>query len=222
MNREEFLRGLWGRLSNRLPRQELDNVMRYYEEYFDEAGPEREGEVLAELGSPERVAAQIMGDRQEPVPYDGGSAPVRRRWTGGQIALAVCLSPLWAPLALAVLILAAGLTAAAILAAAGLTVGLIAAALGLGAAGVGMVGWGGFLAVSGFSALFTPGVTTTMVFGGFGLLWAGGGVLALAGCLALLRVCGKAIAALWRGCCRGVAAGWRWLLRRERKEAAYA
>ena len=85
-----------------------------------------------------------------------------------------------------------------------------------------MVGWGGFLAVSGFSALFTPGVTTTMVFGGFGLLWAGGGVLALAGCLALLRVCGKAIAALWRGCCRGVAAGWRWLLRRERKEAAYA
>ncbi|MFQ7173649.1 MAG: HAAS signaling domain-containing protein [Thomasclavelia ramosa] len=33
--------------------------MQYYEDYFDEAGPENEQQVINDLGSPERVAAII-------------------------------------------------------------------------------------------------------------------------------------------------------------------
>lgn len=63
MDRERYLQEVYGRLSNKMPRKDLDSVMRYYEEYFNEAGPEREAEIIAELGSPEELAAKILGER---------------------------------------------------------------------------------------------------------------------------------------------------------------
>lgn len=63
MDRERYLQEVWARLSNKMPRKDLDSVMHYYEEYFNEAGPEREAEIIAELGSPEELAAQILGER---------------------------------------------------------------------------------------------------------------------------------------------------------------
>lgn len=63
MDRERYLQEVYGRLSNKMPRKDLDSVMRYYEEYFDEAGPEREAEIIAELGSPAELAAKILGER---------------------------------------------------------------------------------------------------------------------------------------------------------------
>lgn len=61
MNRQEFMNRLAAELS-KLPKDEIEAAMEYYSEYFDEAGPEREAEVIRELGSPGKVATQIKAD----------------------------------------------------------------------------------------------------------------------------------------------------------------
>ena len=58
MMKQEFLQRL-NRLLADVTQEEREEALRYYEEYFDEAGPEQEQAVLAELGSPEKVAATI-------------------------------------------------------------------------------------------------------------------------------------------------------------------
>ena len=48
-----------------LPEEERANAIRYYEEYFLDAGPENEARVIEELGAPEQVAQQILNDYKE-------------------------------------------------------------------------------------------------------------------------------------------------------------
>ena len=59
MTRTEFMAALRSRLSH-LPAEEQDAALRYYEEYFDEADSEEEA--ARQLGSPEDIAARILGD----------------------------------------------------------------------------------------------------------------------------------------------------------------
>ena len=61
MNRKEWLKKLQMELY-RMPRNEIDDAVAYYSEYFEEAGPEREDEIIRELGDPSKVAAQIKAD----------------------------------------------------------------------------------------------------------------------------------------------------------------
>lgn len=61
MNRHEFLNKLVLELG-RLPRNEVEDILAYYNEYFDDAGPENEEAVLEELGSPVKIATQIKAD----------------------------------------------------------------------------------------------------------------------------------------------------------------
>ena len=72
----EFLRQLNEMLAD-VTEEERREAVRYYEEYLRDAGPEQEQQVLAELGSPERVAAiiraNVPGSRPEPAP--GAPAP---------------------------------------------------------------------------------------------------------------------------------------------------
>lgn len=58
MNREEFMRQLDILLVS-LPREEREAALQYYNDYFDDAGAEKEEEIIAELGSPEEIAAVI-------------------------------------------------------------------------------------------------------------------------------------------------------------------
>ena len=51
MTKQEFLQRLEQLLAD-LPYEERDSAMTYYREYLEEAGPENEQAVLAELGSP--------------------------------------------------------------------------------------------------------------------------------------------------------------------------
>lgn len=60
MGREKFLSELEYLLSD-LPEEERQEALQYYRDYFDDAGPERESEILSELGSPERTAAELKG-----------------------------------------------------------------------------------------------------------------------------------------------------------------
>ena len=58
MSRKEFLDQLAYLLQDIAP-EERDDAIGYYVDYFEEAGPEREQQVIEELGSPEKVAAMI-------------------------------------------------------------------------------------------------------------------------------------------------------------------
>ncbi len=64
MNRKEYLRRLSYLLQD-LPEEEYRDALEYYEDYFEEAGPEREQEVIRELGRPERIAAMIRDSVKE-------------------------------------------------------------------------------------------------------------------------------------------------------------
>lgn len=72
MTKYEFLGDL-SRLLSDLPEEERMEAMEYYEDYFSDAGRENEAQVIKELGSPERIAAQIKGESQEPLEYGDNS-----------------------------------------------------------------------------------------------------------------------------------------------------
>ena len=63
MNREQFIAQL-ARLLQDLPPAERKEAIRYYQEYFDDAGEENEDAVIQELGSPGQVVASIKANLQ--------------------------------------------------------------------------------------------------------------------------------------------------------------
>lgn len=70
MTRNEFMNRL-EQLLAALPAAERRDALDYYDEYLDAAGPQRETETLAELGSPEEVARKILeAQPQLPTPAD--------------------------------------------------------------------------------------------------------------------------------------------------------
>ena len=58
MSYEEFMKELEGLLAG-VPTEEKEEALQYYSDYFADAGKENEGEVISELGSPQKVAALI-------------------------------------------------------------------------------------------------------------------------------------------------------------------
>lgn len=61
MKKEEFLQKLEYLLQD-IPEVEKRDALDYYRDYLEEAGTERESDVLKEFGSPERIAAMIRTD----------------------------------------------------------------------------------------------------------------------------------------------------------------
>lgn len=64
MKKEEFLRELEALLGD-ISQGEREEAIQYYRDYFDDAGPEKEADIMEELGSPIRVARIIkagLGD----------------------------------------------------------------------------------------------------------------------------------------------------------------
>ena len=64
MNRSDFMNQLERLLLNISP-TEREAALQYYNDYFDDAGPENEKEVIEALGNPARVAENIKRDLQE-------------------------------------------------------------------------------------------------------------------------------------------------------------
>lgn len=58
MNRSEFMFQLAQHLAD-LSQAERSEALKYYQDYFDDAGPENEQRIIEELGAPEDVAASI-------------------------------------------------------------------------------------------------------------------------------------------------------------------
>lgn len=72
MNRIEFMKEL-EKLLGDIPPEEKDEALQYYRDYFDDAGAENEQRVIAEFGSPQKVAhtvkAGLRGKNDESSEY---------------------------------------------------------------------------------------------------------------------------------------------------------
>lgn len=221
MTREEFLRRLNELLSD-VTDEERAEAIRFYEEYLDDAGPEQEAQVLAELGSPEKVAAiiraNVPGSRVQPEPQtaqaqSGPAAP------NAGAAAAIPLPPYARPgavppapprkgmsdrtilliiLAVVLFPLWIGLAGTIF----GILMGLVGAALGLFFGGVGTVV--GIVAVlaANTPAAFAAGWPT-------GLFMVGLCLLALALGIALIAVAVWLVAWLLPACWRLIMRAWR-------------
>ena len=105
MNRNEYMKELQQAL-NHLPKAEREEALSYYNEYFDDAGPEREAGVMEELGDAKGIAAQIVKEvalkrLAEPKPEKAARKGLSTLWI---VLLALCAAPIGLPLLLAVVI----------------------------------------------------------------------------------------------------------------------
>ena len=111
MTRDEFLIRL-RTLVGDLPPEEREDVMSYYTEYFDDAGPENEQQVIRQLGSPENVAREALGGGVRVARGEEGERPApRRRGLGGlwTAVLALFAAPVALPLLFAGVLTAAAM-----------------------------------------------------------------------------------------------------------------
>ena len=239
MTGEEFLRQLETMLAD-VTEEERREALRYYEEYLRDAGPDQEQQVLAELGSPARVAAiiraNVPGSRAESAqsaPPSGGQplrirglAPDGAAYTGAGAAAAAQTAPagggrtaLWwllvlvtSPLWLSVL----AAVASALIGVIGLFIGLACALLAVIVAGIICVFAGGALAVMSLSGLAASlpdslmGLASCLAAMGVGFLLLAAG----------WAVCGRGLPALFRALGRvlgaagkGLGNAWAWLRR---------
>ncbi|MFU2203667.1 DUF1700 domain-containing protein [Streptococcus hyovaginalis] len=105
MTRTEYLAKL-DRYLHRLPEKDYQEAMDYFTEYFDEAGPENEAQVMTELGTPKEAAQDLLEqlwDKQE------DREPSRSRFKGLRLAL---LTLIVAPLSLLAILVAVPLVIA--------------------------------------------------------------------------------------------------------------
>ena len=192
MTREEYLAQLRALLTGRTPPDELERILAYYTEYFDEAGPQGEGRVIRELGTPAELVGRVLGaQRSRTVPAERDCPPegaARERHGLGtlwKVLLAICAAPIAIPLILVVVAMVLGLVVLILALVAGVAVG-----------GVVAIGAGVFTACAGFSVLFSAGLPTMMFFCGVGLLSSGVGLLLIAGSFLLAGLCFRGMAAL--------------------------
>lgn len=186
MNKESFMQEL-ARLLGDISPQERQEALNFYEEYFHDAGPEKEQEVLKELGSPMQVAAKIKEG------LDVTEEPPKKHsvWkTIGLVLLIICASPLL--LAFASVILSLLIAWFLVL------ISLIAA---FGAAALTCMLCGIAFVVMGFTCMFSfPYVC--LIMAGSGLICTGIGILFM---MLTVWLCAYALP----GCCRGIALLWR-------------
>ena len=184
MNAYEYLQALRAALAV-LPDDEIDSAMRYYEDYFLDAGDENAAQVIEQLGPPEQVAEAILRDytgvaRRRPerfeeekaqtvdgVPLGRDGKPLTRKkginpW---MLACIVLIALIFGPVAVAVI-------GAIIVAVVGLVIGIAACVVAVPAAT--LIG-GGALVLFSFLLWATPASALAtlgagLVVGAVGLL----------------------------------------------------
>lgn len=166
MTRTEYIAKLTKYL-RKLPQQDYEEAIEYFMEYFEEAGPENEARVIAELGTPKEAAHEVIRRLLEEKIVEDKSS-LRNKTTILWIAiLAVLASPVALPILL--FFLAMIMTLLMIIFA------VIVTALALTFA----------LLISGVYTFFTSfsllsvSLASTLFGGGLGLLMFGGALLLL-------------------------------------------
>jgi len=197
MNRLQFMSELRRALSV-LPEEEQANALRYYEEYFDDAGSEREKEAAAELGNPQKIAEQILADYREltAIPAVAGNAGVggvkakktRKGINPLLLVILVLLAlPIGLPLAITFLALVLSIVAVGVVA-----VGIVGLVIAL--VPVIMILCGGAFTVFSFAVWGSPASALVTLGSGLGLI--GAGVLLT---LLLIKLCILFVPPIFRG-----------------------
>lgn len=89
MNRNQYMKELERRLK-KLPKEEYDRAMEYFEEYFAEAGAEHEESAIASLGTPQEAAEEILKEialRRLAEGHESGGRGAKRRFSTFWIVL---------------------------------------------------------------------------------------------------------------------------------------
>ena len=166
MTRTEYIAKLTKYL-RKLPQQDYEEAIEYFMEYFEEAGPENEARVIAELGTPKEAAHEVISRLLDEKIIEDKSS-LRNKTTILWIAiLAVLASPVALPILL--FFLAMIMTLLMIIFA------VLVTALALTFA----------LLISGVYTFFTSfsllniSLASTLFGGGLGLLMFGGALLLL-------------------------------------------
>ncbi len=181
MNKQRYLEILRKKL-NKLPAAEIDAAVEYYTEYFEEAGPENEQNVIANLGSPKTVASKILAEyavKNMDNHPDSTKQGISAIWF---ILLAILASPIAFPLAIAAIaiVFAVVVSGAAII----FSFFSVIAALFIG--GIASI-------VLGIGVLFSH-VPTALLFIGTGMVIVGIGLLLFPPLLFLTKTIFRVIA----------------------------
>ncbi len=238
MNRAEFMRQLESLLQN-IPQAEREEALQYYNDYFDDAGPENEKAVLEALVNPFRVAENIKRDlnengyREEDIKGNGVRHPIVKyqdgedgnghdgeengSWSGTSTRKAesedmpTWLMALCIVAGILLLPVAISLASAVISAVLGLFVGWFALILGFGVTALVLFVVLVALLAAGFACMMEMPIASVALIGG-GLFCGGLGILFL---MLTVAMAGIATPVLFRGC----AQLYHYLIRKIKKEA---
>lgn len=180
MNRSEFMKKLEELLAN-ISKEEREEALQYYNDYFEDAGPEHEADVIRELESPEKVAATIKADMNDTDHAENKGKTSRKEWCSGspgKIAIVVVLCIICAPIVIPVGIALVMTIFALIVAAFSVFAGLVVAAASIGIAGV-------LAVITGFPLLMVAFPTGILSIGS-GLIL---GVVGVIGVVAAVKLC---------------------------------
>lgn len=166
MNKEKFIAELRNKLK-RLPSDEVENIIAYYNEYFEEATGSEE-EIISELGSTSAIASQILADFAFNTAGNATVGSNKEKKSGNTIILTV-LAIMAAPIALPLSIAVIALIFALFVVVFALILSAVAIGLSLFVAGVAAL-------FSGF-AVISQGPATAMVFVGGGMFTVGLAIL---------------------------------------------
>ena len=198
MNRLEFMTELAALLQD-VPEEERKDAMQYYNDYFDDAGEEKEQEVIIELESPKKVADRIKADvlgtdkkddigenEEKPVvygyeyQYENQNESEKKPWSSNTlkiiliIAIILVGAPVVIPCALGVLAVVVGCVVALF----AIFVAMVIAFAALAIVGV-------VLVVAGLLSLI-PEIAVGLALLGTGLIL---GVIGTIGTVASVRLC---------------------------------
>lgn len=166
MTKTEYIAKLTKYL-RKLPQKDYEEALEYFMEYFEEAGPENEAQVIAELGTPKEAAHEVISRLLDEKIIEEKSS-LRNKTTILWIAiLAVLASPVALPILLfflAMIVTLLMIIFAVIVTALALTFALLIS--------------GVYTFFTSFS-LLSVSLASTLFGGGLGLLMFGGALLLL-------------------------------------------
>ena len=193
MTKTEYIAKLTKYL-RKLPQQDYEEAIEYFMEYFEEAGPENEARVIAELGTPKEAAHEVISRLLDEKIIEDKSS-LRNKTTILWIAiLAVLASPVALPILLfflAMIVTLLMIIFAVIVTALALTFALLIS--------------GVYTFFTSFS-LLSVSLASTLFGGGLGLLMFGGALLLLLISFEICKLIVKLIALLIK-----------WLIKKGRK-----
>lgn len=185
MTKVEYLAKL-DKYLRKLPKEDYQEAMDYFSEYFEEAGPENEAQVIAELGTPKEAARDIISRLLDEKIIDQEKTPKSRVSMVWLAILVILSAPVTLPLALFLFL--------AVITILALGVAAIAVVLSLGVA---FLTSGIYMLFDSWSYLNISFSATALSFG-LGLLALGLSLLALLAAGAVCKVVGRSIVNLAR------------------------